>query len=212
MIRVIALDFDGVILESNEAKTAAFGELMSAHGPEASEAMARYHMENRGVSRYVKFEWFYRTHLGRGPTPDETAALNDRFNDLSLEAVVRADFVPGAEAFLEEYAGRLPLYVVSGTPEAELKRIVAARNLDRYFVDVLGTPKGKAQHLADILAREMAAPDEALMVGDADTDLNAALACGVRFFGRGNFPGRCCSPDLTGLGEFLSGHERTSHA
>jgi hypothetical protein len=50
------------------------------------------------------------------------------------------------------------------------------------------------------------------MVGDADTDLNAALDCGVRFFGRGDFPGQSCAPDLTGLSGFLSGQERTIHA
>jgi phosphoglycolate phosphatase-like HAD superfamily hydrolase len=210
MIRVVALDFDGVILESNEAKTAAFGELMADHGPEAAKAMARHHMENRGVSRYAKFEWFYRTFIGRAPARDELAALNDRFNALCMDAIMNAPFVPGIKAFLEEFSRRLPLYVVSGTPGPELSHIVAARDLGRYFVEVLGTPKGKADHLRDILAREKVAPDEMLMVGDADTDLNAALATGVRFYGRGDFPGHPCAPDLCGLPEFLEACEAAS--
>lgn len=203
MIRVVALDFDGVVLESNEAKTAAFAQLMSAHGPEASQAMARHHMQYRGVSRYAKFEWFYQTFLGRNPTPVEMAELNDRFNALSMEAILAAPFVPGIERFLEQHRDRLPIYVVSGTPEPELRHIVKQRKLSRCFVNVLGTPRGKAEHLRDILEQEHAAPEETLMVGDADTDLKAAMATGVRFFGRGDFPGHPCAPDLSGLGEAL---------
>lgn len=210
MIRVIALDFDGVILESNEAKTAAFAELMSTQGPEASRAMARYHMEHRGVSRYAKFEWFYQTFLGRKPTPAELAELSNRFNSLSMEAILAAPFVPGIEQLLEEYRLRLPLYVVSGTPEPELRHIVAERGLGRYFAGVLGTPRGKAEHLRYILGREKIAPEEALMVGDADTDLKAALATGVCFFGRGDFPGHHCADDLRTLSGFLEAHGVTA--
>lgn len=210
MIRVIALDFDGVVLESNEAKTAAFAQLMSAHGPEASQAMARHHMQYRGVSRYAKFEWFYQTFLGRNPTPAEMAELNDRFNALSMEAILAAPFVPGIEGFLGQCRDRLPLYVVSGTPEPELRHIVKRRKLSRCFVDVLGTPRGKAEHLRDILEREKAAPHEVLMVGDADTDLQAALATGVRFFGRGDFPGHPCAQDLRPLSGFLSANGATA--
>jgi len=203
MTRVIALDFDGVILESNSAKTFAFAEVMRGFGPQASAAMLSHHLENRGVSRYAKFDWFYRTFLDRDPTDGELADLNSRFNTLSMEAILRAPFVAGVEDLLERFSGRMPLYVVSGTPQPEINQIVGARNLGRFFRKVLGTPVTKAEHLRNILVWEKAAPDEVLMVGDADTDLNAALETGVRFYGRGDFPGHPCAPDLRGLPEFL---------
>jgi phosphoglycolate phosphatase-like HAD superfamily hydrolase len=212
MIRVVALDFDGVVLESNEAKTEAFERLMEDHGPEAAAAMARHHMENRGVSRYDKFAWFYRTFLGRQATREELAGLNARFNELSMKAILSAPFVPGMEEFLERWHARLPLYVVSGAPQPELQLIVAGRGLQRYFKAVFGTPVGKVEHLRHILAREGVRPGEALMVGDADSDLAAALESGVRFYGRGDFPGQACAPDLHGLGIFIQYPVESSNA
>jgi len=204
VIRVVAFDFDGVVLESNAVKTTAFADLMTGHGDGAARAMARHHRENLGVSRYLKFEWFYRTHLGRAPTRVELAELNERFNALSIEAIIAAPFVPGVLSFLKNHAGRIPLYVVSGTPEPELRRIVTARGLTRYFRDILGTPTGKAEHLLSILKRENVATDEVLMVGDGGTDLRAAVETGVRFYGRGDFKGHHCAEDLCGLADFVA--------
>ena len=80
--------------------------------------------------------------------------------------------------------GRRPLFVVSGTPRDELSRIFARRGLDRWFVEVWGSPRGKPEIIEDILARHRFDRRGVLFVGDSAADLRAARATGLRFLGR----------------------------
>ena len=63
-LEAIILDFDGIILESVEVKTWVFKKLFEQY-PDQLPLVLRYHMENGGVSRYVKFRHIYRSILKR---------------------------------------------------------------------------------------------------------------------------------------------------
>ena len=78
-ISLIVFDCDGVLLESVDVKTMVFGETVTEHGPEAVSKLLDYHMANGGVSRYKKFEWFYREVLDCEITKDQSEALGERF-------------------------------------------------------------------------------------------------------------------------------------
>ena len=55
----IVFDCDGVIMESVECKTRAFGRTVENHGPEAVAQLVEYHLAHGGVSRFEKFRWFH---------------------------------------------------------------------------------------------------------------------------------------------------------
>lgn len=199
----VIFDFDGVILDSAAIKTQAFAALF-ADRPAHVEAVVALHLANEGVSRHRKFEIIHRDILAEPLDDVRRRALAERFEDLVRDAVVNAPFIPGAEATLASLAGRLPLFVASGTPHDELAWIVRERNLARYFVETIGSPPAKADQLADILARHSLAPSRVLMVGDALTDLQAARANQTRFVGigaaapTGKFP-----PDVPTLNDMV---------
>lgn len=181
----LLFDFDGVILESVDIKTAAFAALYAEHGAEVVARVRAYHEAHGGVSRYEKFRHYETVLLGRPAlTPAREQALGERFAALVVEGVLNAPLVAGIRAVLEHYAGRVPMFVVSGTPGEELRRIVAARALDAYFLEVHGSPTDKITHIADILARHGYAAARTLMIGDALTDHDAARANGTAFLGR----------------------------
>lgn len=180
----IAFDFDGVLVESVDVKTRAFADLYAPYGESVVARVVAYHLAHGGVSRFEKFRHFHREFLGRPLAADEEAALGERFSALVEDAVVAAPMVAGAAEFLSAYHARLPLYVVSGTPDEELKRIVARRRLGAYFRAVFGSPRGKAELLAGIAAAEGIEADRMLMVGDATTDYDGAAGTGTAFVGR----------------------------
>ncbi len=207
----VLFDFDGVLIESVDIKTTVFRELFADH-PEHAQAIAALHEAHGGISRYVKFDMIYRDILRRPLAPNERADLGRRFAEKVVEQTVACPMVAGARAALDALLGRLPLAVVSGTPDAELKHIVERRNLARYFVEVSGSPRSKAEIIGDMAERKGWRRDRMVLVGDAMTDCDAAEACGLSFIGRvaggrrSPFPpGTCVIADLTEFPEALSG-------
>jgi phosphoglycolate phosphatase-like HAD superfamily hydrolase len=182
MIRAAVFDFDGVVLESVEIKTVAFRRLFEDH-PEG-ERIVPYHLANGGISRFKKFRWFYEEVRGESLTDAESERLGTRFSELVLDEIRRCAFVPGARELLERLAPRLPLFVASGTPEDELREIVADRGLGAVFAGVYGTPPTKDEILRRIMDERGFEAGELVFVGDAMSDFKGAAAAGVPFVGR----------------------------
>lgn len=206
MPKAIVFDFDGVILQSVDIKTRAFEALFASEAPEARALIVGYHLANGGISRFEKFRYAYREVLRRPLPPEDEKALGDRFNALVEEAVSVCPWVPGAREFLEARHRSLPLFVASGTPQSELRRIVERRALGGFFRGVYGTPDKKDAILRAVASALPCEPGDLLMVGDARNDYDAARAVGAAFLGvappgtENPFPaGVEVLPDLTGL-------------
>ena len=205
-LALIALDCDGVILETVDAKDKAFVRMAEPFGPEAMDRIRVYHRLHGGVSRYEKIRWLYRDYLGREGSPEEVEGMARNFAAYCLESVLNAPLVPGIRDVLEFWHGRVPLYVCSGTPQRELSDILEKRDLARYFTGIRGTPPAKAELLRRIVTEAKADPADAVMVGDASTDREAAESVGTLFYGRGKDfagSGHPWGEDLTGLNAWL---------
>ena len=184
--RAVIFDFDGVILESAEIKTRTFARLFEdeGHSEHVPEIVA-LHLRLAGVSRFEKFRLIYSEILDRPLDDAELERLGEEFSRIALDEVLACPFVPGAHELLERLHGDGKLlFVASGTPHEELVGIVAARELDRFFRGVNGSPATKGEISRRILVEHRLAPTEALFVGDATTDLEGAREAGVPFVGR----------------------------
>lgn len=210
--RAIFLDFDNVILESVDVKTKAFTEVFAAW-PECQEAIVRHHLENKGVSRYDKFRYIYRHILRQPLTEEKFRQLCVDFEKITLAQVLKCPYVRGAKKFLEQPSRQYDLYISSGTPQEEMRAIVAALGIGQYFAGIYGSPAKKAEHVMAVIADKGYRPGEILYVGDAMSDYEAARAVGCDFIGRvppgkaegfEGMPGvKAVLPDLTRLKEYL---------
>jgi phosphoglycolate phosphatase-like HAD superfamily hydrolase len=177
--RGIVFDFDGVLLESAEVKTWAFGELFKAF-PRWRKKIVDFHRRHQGVSRYEKFRRIYRDFLRRPLPAGEMRRLDRRFSRLVFNRVLRSPEVPGAGALLRRFRGKFRFYVASGTPEGELRRIVRRKGWSRRFAGILGSPRSKTAILKSLPGPKR----RYLYIGDAAGDRLAARAAGVPFVGR----------------------------
>ena len=182
-LRVIAFDFDGVILESVDIKTQAFMALYAAY-PDKLPAIREYHLSNAGISRYVKFEYIQTKILGLPYTDKDREQQSAEFARLTHEQILRCPEVPGAARLVQGLEGRVLRIVVSGTPQDELRKIVADRGMTGWFEEIWGTPRTKPEILRDILGTHAPEAGSVLMVGDGMSDYQAAQEVGVRFLAR----------------------------
>jgi phosphoglycolate phosphatase-like HAD superfamily hydrolase len=182
--KAVIFDWDGVITDSVNIKTEAFAEMFRPFGVEVEEKVIAYHLAHGGISRFEKFGYFYSSILNQ---PLDDAKLNElclRFSKLVKDKVIAAPFVNGAVETIKsaKEAGAL-LFIVSGTPTDEIIAIAAAKDLAKYFIEILGSPANKPDLIKRLLIKYRLKPSEAIFFGDAIEDYGAAAKTGVKFIG-----------------------------
>ena len=177
----LLMDFDGVILDSMQLKTQAFATVYGDEAAAKREEVLAYQRLHGGVTRRTKFAYFERHIFARSGDAAVVERLADTYRGLIYDAVVACAFVPGAERFLDLAQGRIELHLISGTPQDELRDIVALRGLTRYFRSVVGAPTTKRDAFAAILAVHRHPPAATVAIGDATTEYDAACELGIPF-------------------------------
>ena len=176
-------DFDGVLADSVEVKTEAFGQLFESYGKDIKEKVIKYHRKNGGVSRSEKFKYYYKHFLNKPITDDIISHLSKEFSKLVVKKVIQCDEIPGAKNFLKQWYKVVPCYVISAAPDEELNEIVKNRKLTPFFKEIYGSSKLKHEHLYIIIKKYMYNPKNCIFWGDAISDYKASLHCGVPFRG-----------------------------
>jgi beta-phosphoglucomutase-like phosphatase (HAD superfamily) len=174
-------DFDGVLADSVEVKTRAFAKLFEPYGFEIVSKVVEHHRRHGGMTRVDKFRYYCHEYLGKSLSEEEIADLCQQFSELVVDEVVAAPEINGAEEFLKYWCSRLPCFVISATPEDEIRRIVHRRKLGQYFEEVLGAPCSKETNLSFLLDKYSLDPHRCLFFGDAESDYQAAQTHAVKF-------------------------------
>lgn len=175
-------DFDGVLVDSLPIKTEAFGELFENDGPEIVRKVREYHLANGGVSRYEKFRYYYEVLLNKPITPEIMRVLDETFSSKVKEKVISVKMIRGAKEFLAELQKRRKnLFVVSGTPEEEVRDIVDRRGLKSFFKEVVGSPKTKEENLEKLMQKYGVQGSSSIFFGDAMSDYKAAVRHHIDF-------------------------------
>ena len=182
--RHIIFDFDGVLVESNEIRFNGFRKLFKNYPQGEVEKLVGYAKTNGGVSRYKKIEYFFN-EIRREPISEESVnQWAAQFSTLVEQDIVEAKPVEGSLKFLEDYFSHFDFAIVSGSEQAELRRICEKRKINHFFKMILGSPVEKKDNIASLLSDLNWQHNESLYVGDSNNDLDAAKANDLDFVGR----------------------------
>ena len=171
--KTIFWDFDGVIKDSVEVKSAAYTKLFWSKNLELNARIQRHHYENGGMSRFEKIP-LYLSWLGLEYTPKVISEYCELFSNYVFQSVIDSPWVPGAEKYLRENQFNQSFFLISGTPKDELDRIIERIDLKGCFRQVFGAPTEKAQAIEEVLFSNGLKARDCIMVGDAMLDYKAA--------------------------------------
>jgi phosphoglycolate phosphatase-like HAD superfamily hydrolase len=179
--RLVMMDCDGIIFDTNLSKCESFRYALAAWPRDAVERLVAHHMATGGVSRYVKIRRFFEE---LHPVPEPEAAIAEaleRFAFWSEKAYAALAPRPESLVFAERLGGRARVHVVSGSDGDELRRVFARHALTPRFAGVHGSPETKVAHMSRLLAEAGVAARDALFIGDGGGDWAAASELGVPF-------------------------------
>lgn len=178
--QTLIFDCDGVLLNSNKIKTEAFYEVTKPYGDEAAQTLKNYHILNGGVSRYQKFDFFFKDILKK---PVLKGELNELLTNYA-ETVKSELLVCEIAKNIKELRNKTKLsnwLIVSGGDQNELREVFKIRGLAHYFDGgIFGSPDNKNA----ILKTEQKNGNiacKSLFIGDSLYDYQAALKAKIDF-------------------------------
>lgn len=182
--KIIIFDFDGVIVDSNEAKTLAFKEAVSDLPRAIQEEFIDYHKMNMGVSRFTKFVYLQEKILGVEYNPDD---VSERCKSLSqyMMSFARESLEVFRDTlhFILSNRNDHPMYVASATEQEELRKICQILQIGHLFQGVFGSPKSKAAIIQSIVEKTGPKKNRYVLIGDSTSDRKAADEAGIDFWG-----------------------------
>ena len=147
LIKSIIFDFDGVIVNSTKIKDQAFKKIVEIYPKQNQLKFINFHKKNLGISRVLKFKYLYKTILKKSFSKKDIDKLSDKFQKIVYKKIIKLKVSNGLKKFIKYNSKKYDLYISSGTPENELKKIMSIKKIDKNFKNIYGSPSTKSQHI-----------------------------------------------------------------
>lgn len=184
---VILWDFDGVIMDSMPIRDLGFIKTLAHFPKEQVDLLMIYHRLNGGLSRYVKFRYFFEEIRKEVISEEEILDYASQFSKVMLELLIDKDLlIQDSVSFIVENYKKYNFHVVSGSDGKELNFICEKLNLSQYFKSIQGSPTPKKMLVNGILKDYNYDISTVCLIGDSINDKQAAEFNNIGFFGYNN--------------------------
>ena len=179
-VNVYIFDCDGVIIDINELKCAAFGKAVESYPEEVKSSFVENCRNTFGVSRYVKFREFFERFAKEEFNQEKYDDFLNTYSTICKKAYMEADITPGSiELFSCLRESGKKLYIASGSDQEELIEAFKKRDLYEYFEEIYGSPRKKVDCVKEIVEKNK--NQKIIFVGDAVSDLDVAIKNEIDF-------------------------------
>jgi HAD superfamily hydrolase (TIGR01549 family) len=185
--KVILWDFDGVILDSMDVREKGFRQVLEGYDEDELEKLLKYHNENGGLSRYVKFRYFLKEILGQEVDEEKVAEMAQKFSEIMRKKLtIKERLIPEVLDFIKRRHTTYEMHIVSGSDGDELRFLASRLEISQYFKSIQGSPRPKTHLVEDIMEEYQYNRQEVCLIGDSINDYDAAHATGIDFFAYNN--------------------------
>jgi phosphoglycolate phosphatase-like HAD superfamily hydrolase len=187
IIKNIFWDFDGVIMDSNEIRDRGFIEVLKDYPKSEVEELLNFHQENGGLSRYVKFRYFFEKIREEKITDNQVNIWAQKFSEIMLNLLIdQRLLIEETVRFIKSNYRNYKMHIVSGSDQTELRKICKGVRIDRYFLSIHGSPTPKNDLVAQLIDKYDYIKQSCVLIGDSKNDYEAADLNQIFFMGFGN--------------------------
>jgi phosphoglycolate phosphatase-like HAD superfamily hydrolase len=185
--QAILWDFDGVIMNSNPVRDSGFSLVLKDFPEHQVEVLLKYHRKNGGLSRYVKFRYFFEQVRGEQVTDEIVLEYAQRFSVEMMKHLTNPLLlIEETVNYIRTNYINLPMFIVSGSDQNELRQICNETGINTYFKGIFGSPTPKKQLVRNIIELYNLIPSDSLLIGDSINDFEAAEVNGLHFMAYNN--------------------------
>lgn len=185
--KIILWDFDGVIMDSMPIRGKGFEEVLREYPNDQVAQLMQFHEQNGGLSRYVKFRYFFEEIRKESITEAQVLALAESFSKIMFQLLIDEKLlIADSVKFIKENYSDYEMHIVSGSDGNELRAICEGLKLAPYFKTINGSPTPKKELVAGLIDHNNYNRDEIVLIGDSINDFDAAMENGISFVGYNN--------------------------
>ena len=171
--KLIFLDFDGVIVDSNKFKELAIQKsLYDVIGrTKKTEQALNYFNKYAGVSRKVKLSKFFKD--------SDINKILEKYEKACKSFFQKAEPTIGFKEFIKYIKinfKKIRIYILSGGEKQEILYFLEQNNIFYYFEDILSSSKTKQDHLKNFKVTK-----NDIFIGDSISDLKASIEIEISF-------------------------------
>jgi phosphoglycolate phosphatase-like HAD superfamily hydrolase len=183
----ILFDFDGVIIDSMHIRDLGYREIVKGFPSDIVDQFIQYHRINSGLSRYVKFRYFYENLLGEQISEEKVYQLAEQFSVIMKSKLTDPSMIIDETlSFVNRYHEKIPAHIVSGSDQNELRYICQRINIEHYFMTIEGSPTSKIDLVSGIISHYKYSAGNTILIGDSINDYDAAKENKVIFYAYNN--------------------------
>tara|TARA_B100001059_G_scaffold51041_1_gene44476 strand:+ start:7553 stop:8161 length:609 start_codon:yes stop_codon:yes gene_type:complete len=179
-------DFDGVLIESDDIRTAGFEHVFRAYNTSVISKIINFHKKNGGLSRYFKINHFYEVIIKKKLTKDLLELHLTDYTNFVYERLINPKLLISENLTFIKKNQSKNHFIVSASDEKELKSICNNLKIDYLFSEIKGSPQIKENNILSIISKNKLNKAKCVLIGDSINDLNAATIANIDFIGFNN--------------------------
>lgn len=185
--KVLLWDFDGVIMDSMPVRSKGFEEVLCDYPREQVEKLLIYHNTNGGLSRYVKFKYFFEEIRKESVSNHVISDLAENFSKIMLSLLLdNSLLIDDSISFIKKNFSNYSMHIVSGSDGVELNYICNHLDIAKYFLSINGSPTPKKELIEQIFKKYNYNSNDVAIIGDSINDVEAADFNGIDSIGYNN--------------------------
>jgi phosphoglycolate phosphatase-like HAD superfamily hydrolase len=174
-------------MDSMPIRSLGFEKVLKDYPEEQLAELLKFHERNGGLSRYVKFRYFFEKIRNEPITEAQIAVLADQFSEIMLGLLLdKKLLITDSVNFIKLNPKNQEMHIVSGSDGLELKQICGSLHLSSFFRTINGSPTPKKELVRQLTSRSGYTAKDFVLIGDSLNDWEAAQRNGIDFCGYNN--------------------------
>ena len=125
-------------------------------------------------------------------------------NSIIINRMIKTKFIYGVKNFLKNYHKIYDCFIISASPEDELKEICDKKKISNYFIKIYGSPDNKFKNLNKLIKTYKYKRKEILYLGDSNNDYFFAKKSKISFINVRNKSLSLITKEYTFINSFLN--------